>query len=124
MPPLRVLIVDDSRAFRVAARRLLERECLEVLEDAATSADAMRLAERLRPDVMLVDVMLADESGLELTRRLVAQRRSRGPSVILISSHAEEDLADLLAESPAAGFLAKPDLCAAEIERVLGSQRL
>jgi CheY-like chemotaxis protein len=121
MPPLRVLIVDDSRAFRAAARRLLERECLQVLEDAATSADAMRLAERFHPDVMLVDVMLADESGLELTRRLVAQGRSGGPSVILISTYAEQDLADLIAESPAAGFLAKPDLCAAQIERILAS---
>jgi DNA-binding NarL/FixJ family response regulator len=116
MSRLRVLIVDDSQAFLTAAHSLLEQERLDVVECALTSTEAMRLARQLRPDVVLVDVMLGGESGLELARRLADQD---GPAVILVSTHEEEDLAELLADSPAAGFVAKSDLCAAAIRQIL-----
>ncbi|HST64192.1 MAG TPA: response regulator transcription factor, partial [Mycobacteriales bacterium] len=91
---LRCVIVDDSDAFVEAARTLLEREGLAVLGAAATSADALRLVAELRPDVVLVDIDLGPESGLELTRRLA---RTAAPPVILVSTYAEDDFADLLA---------------------------
>jgi two-component system, NarL family, nitrate/nitrite response regulator NarL len=119
MSGLRVLIVDDSYAFLQAAQRLLEQERLDVVGCALTSPEAMQLARRLRPDVVLVDVMLGGESGLELARRLVDEEGPGGPAVILVSTHDEEDLAELLAESPAAGFVAKSDLCAAAIRQIL-----
>jgi CheY-like chemotaxis protein len=122
VPPLRVLIVDDSRGFLAAARRLLEQESLEVVDCALTSADALRLAERLAPDVVLVDVMLAGESGLTLARHLADLAGANPPAVILISTHAEEDLAGLLEDTPAAGFVAKADLCASAIEQILSSK--
>ena len=93
-----------------------------MLDSAQTSAEALELAGRLRPDVVLVDVMLAGESGLALARRLVETAGPAAPTVILISTHAEEDLADLLAQNPAAGFVAKADLCAAAIERIRAAQ--
>ena len=111
---VRCLIVDDNRAFLEAARTLLERQGLTIAGVASTSADALRRAETLRPDVVLVDVSLGDESGFELARRLVADH-ARGASVILISTRSEADLADAIAQSPAAGFLAKSELSAEAI---------
>ena len=102
----RVLIVDDNGAFLYAARRLLAREGLQVVGIAATGAEALRRVGELRPDVVLVDIELAQESGFEVARRLV-DHDPDGPPVILVSTHAEEDLAELIDESPAIGFLPK-----------------
>jgi len=114
-----VLIVDDDRSFVEAARVLLEREGLRVIGDAATSAEAVRRAEELRPDVVLVDIMLGGESGFDLARRLAGQRGGGGPLVILISTHAEADFVDLIAESPAAGFVPKQKLSGRTIRRIV-----
>ena len=108
---VRCLIVDDNRAFLKAARTLLEREGLTIAGVATTTADALCQAETLRPDVVLVDVSLGDESGFELARRLVGDHGRVAP-VILISTRSGDDLADAIAESPAAGFLAKSELSA------------
>ena len=114
---VRCLIVDDNRRFLKAAQTLLEREGLTIAGVAMTSADALRQAETLGPDVVLVDVALGDESGFELARRLVADHGHR--AVILISTRSEADLADAIAQSPAAGFLAKSELSAEAIRGLL-----
>jgi DNA-binding NarL/FixJ family response regulator len=113
------MIVDDNHGFLQAARTLLEREGVTVAGVATSSDDALRQVERLRPDVVLVDVSLGDESGFELARRLVSDW-AHGVSVILISTRAEADLADAIAESPADGFLAKSELSAVAIGGFLG----
>ena len=113
-----ILIVDDNQPFLEAARVLLEREGLRVIGVAATSAEALRRAEELRPEVILVDITLGGESGFDLARRLAGHSRDAGPTVILISTHAEADFADLIAESPAAGFVPKPELSADAILRI------
>jgi DNA-binding NarL/FixJ family response regulator len=115
---VRCLIVDDSRRFLEAARALLEREGLTISGVAATTTEALREAARLRPDVVLVDVSLADESGFELARRLVADGHQRG--VILVSARSEAELADAIEVSPAVGFLAKSALSAGAIIDLLG----
>lgn len=107
---LSVLIVDDSGPFRVAAQRLLERQGLAIVGTASTAAEAVLLVEALRPQVVLVDVNLVGTSGFELTRELVGESRSAGPAVVLMSTHSEEDYVDLIASSPAAGFVAKEHL--------------
>ena len=114
---VRCLIVDDNRRFLRAARTLLEREGLTISGVAVTSADALRQAAALRPDVVLVDVALGDESGFELTRRLVADDGHR--AVILISTRSQAELAEAIGLSPAAGFLAKSELCADAIRSLL-----
>ena len=114
-----VLIVDDNRLFLEAARVLLEREGLRVVGVAATSAEALQRAQELRPEVVLVDITLGGESGFDLARRLAGYHRGGGPAVILISTHAEADFADLIAESPAAGFVPKPELSADAIRRIV-----
>jgi len=116
---LRCVIVDDSLAFVAAARSLLEQQGIAVVGDAANSADAVRLAAELRPDVLLVDIDLGPESGLELARRLAGTAQGPAPPVILISTYAEEDYADLIVDSPALGFIAKAALSAGAIRALL-----
>src|SRR2546430_9931119 len=87
----------------------------EIAGVASTSAKALREIDTLRPDVMLVDVSLGEESGFELARLVAGQ--DHGPTVILISTRSQADLADLVALSPAAGFLSKSELSADAIRR-------
>jgi CheY-like chemotaxis protein len=115
--PLSCLIVDDSAAFLAAARRLLERQGLTVAGVASTAAEALERARELRPDVVLVDIVLGEASGFDVARRLAAGN-GESPTVILVSTHAETDFADLIAETPAAGFLAKGELSADAIRRL------
>jgi len=115
---LRCLIVDDSEAFLASASRLLSAQGVEVVGRASSGAEAVRLAQELEPDVALVDVQLGDEEGLEVARGLAATTPST--RVILISSHSKEELAELIAETPAAGFLPKSALGADAIARLLG----
>jgi DNA-binding NarL/FixJ family response regulator len=114
---LRCLIVDDNQAFLASASRLLSAQGLEVVGRALSGEEALRLAERLRPDVALVDVQLGGEDGLEVTRRLAANAHST--RVILISSHSQDELGELVADSPAVGFLPKPALGADAIAQLL-----
>jgi len=112
--PLRCLIVDDNSLFLEGATDLLSREGLEVVGVASDSAEAMRLVNELQPDVTLVDIDLGAEDGFELARRLGDES-----NVILVSTHPEEDLADLIATSPALGFIAKTLLSAETIRQTL-----
>ena len=114
---MRCLIVDDSALFLESAADLLRREGLDVVGVASTGAEAVRLVTELRPDVTLVDVDLGEEDGFELARRLHAI--SGASRVILVSTHAEEDLAQLLERSPALGFIAKARLSAQAIRDTL-----
>ena len=84
---------------------------------ASTGAEALARVEAVRPEVVLVDIFLGGESGLELTRRLAEEVLDA--TVILISTHREADLAELIATSPAAGFLPKAELSADAIRRML-----
>jgi DNA-binding NarL/FixJ family response regulator len=117
--PIRLLIVDDNQSFLEAARVLLEREGLTVAGVASTSAEALREAETLRPDIVLVDISLGEESGFDLARRLVDDELGDEAAVVLISTHAEEDVSDLIAASPVAGFLPKAELSASAIRRIV-----
>ncbi len=105
---------------------LLEREGMTVAGVASNTAEALRQARALRLDVILVDIGLGDESGFDLAwlraeDRQGSQRVQRGRAeVILISSYAETDYAELIADSPASGFLAKSELSAEAIGRILG----
>jgi CheY-like chemotaxis protein len=118
--PLRYLLVDDNHAFLEAASVLLEREGVTVVGVASSIAEALRQVRALRPDVILVDIGLGDESGFDLARLLAQDGQGGGAEVILISTRAEADYTELIAESPAAGFLPKSELSARGISRILG----
>jgi DNA-binding NarL/FixJ family response regulator len=117
---LRCLIVDDTASFLNAAGTLLEREGVTVVGLASNGADAVRRAGELQPDVVLVDIVLGPESGFDVAREL-AERDGDGPTVILISTHAEADFADLIEESPATGFVPKSELSAEAIRRLVAN---
>jgi DNA-binding NarL/FixJ family response regulator len=114
---LRCLIVDDNETFLASAFRLLESQGLQVVGLASSSDEAVLLTEMLDPDVVLVDVQLGDEDGLELTRRLAARNGSM--RVVLISTHSEDVLGELIDDSPAVGFLPKTALSADAIADLL-----
>jgi DNA-binding NarL/FixJ family response regulator len=116
---LRCVIVDDSPAVRHAARDLLGREGVAVVGLAATADEAARLVHDQRPDVVLIDIDLGADSGFALARRLATCGGGGGARSILMSTRAEADYADLIAASPAVGFLSKSDLSATAIRRLL-----
>ena len=118
---LRCLIIDDNPHFLDVARTLLEQEGLLVVGVASTGDEAVRRTAELHPDVTLVDVDLGQDSGFDVVQRLVDDPDVHPGQLILISSHAEEDLVDLVEASPAIGFVGKPALSATAIERLLGA---
>ena len=114
---MRSLIVDDNDEFLDAASRLLSTQGLEAVGRASSGAEAVRLARTLGPDLILVDVQLGGDDGLGLTRRLAADARET--PVILISTHSENELAELIVGSPAVVFLPKEALGANAIVELL-----
>jgi CheY-like chemotaxis protein len=107
---VRCVIVDDNG--------VLERGGISVVGVASNADEAQNASARLRPDVILVDVDLGGEDGFELAARLHQQG---GPAVVLTSTHAQQDLAELVADSPAAGFVQKAELSGAAIRVLLGN---
>jgi DNA-binding NarL/FixJ family response regulator len=118
---VRCLIVDDSANFRDAATSMLERAGISVVGVASNSVEALTRYRELRPDITLVDVDLGAESGFDLVVQLNAAD-SPAPSVILISTHSEQDFADMIAASPALGFLPKFALSPGAIRDLLGDK--
>jgi two-component system, NarL family, nitrate/nitrite response regulator NarL len=119
---LHCLIVDDSATFLDAATALLEREGVTVVGVASDSAQALARVKELHPDVVLLDIMLGRESGFDVAWRL-ADSELAGIAVILISTHVEADLEDLIEEVPVAGFLQKSELSANAIRSLIDSDR-
>lgn len=106
--PLTVLIVDDYAGFRRVARALLEADGIQVVGEAADGRSAISEAERLRPQLVLLDVQLPDIDGFEVAEKL--GEASDPPAVVLTSSHAASSYRWRLAHSPARGFIAKGEL--------------
>ena len=104
--PIRLLLVDDHAVVRKGMRALLDREPgLEVVGEAENGEQAVRAAERLRPDVILMDLEMPGIGGIEATRHISAtQPESR---IVVLTSHAaEEDVFPAL-KAGALGYLLK-----------------
>ncbi|MEW9528145.1 response regulator [Microbispora sp. NPDC049125] len=105
---IRVVIADDHALVRAGVRMMLEAAGdLEVCGEAADGAEAVRLAERHRPDVILMDLRMPRVDGLEATRRILAAQPS-ARVVVLTTFSADEDLYAAL-RAGALGFLVKDD---------------
>jgi ActR/RegA family two-component response regulator len=115
--PLRCLIVDDSDEFVRSATRLLESQGVEVVARGSSCREALACVRTLDIDVALVDMELGDESGLAVLQELA--RATPAVKVVLISAWEQSELADLIADSEAVGFITKRALGADAIERLL-----
>jgi len=115
---VRVLIVDDHPSFRASARKLLESDGYEVVGEVADGEEAIRAAEALHPDVVLLDVQLPDIDGFQVAERLAAL--DRAPEVILTSSRDGSDYGSCVEDSGARGFVPKAELSGAALSLLLG----
>jgi DNA-binding NarL/FixJ family response regulator len=104
--PLTVLLADDHPMFREGVRFTLGREPdLRVVGEAATGTEALRLAEELDPDVVVMDLAMPEVGGLEATRRL-AERGARCRVLVLTMSEDDESVFAAL-RAGAGGYLVK-----------------
>jgi len=108
-----VLIVDDHSSFRRFARKLLEAAGFDVVGDAEDGASAVSAVRSLRPDVVLLDVLLPDTTGFDVARQLASGRER--PLVVLTSSRSAADLGPLVRTGHARGFISKSDLTVAAL---------
>jgi CheY-like chemotaxis protein len=113
-----VLIVDDHEAFRQSASALLEAEGFAVLGEAADGGTAIVESERLRPDVVLLDIQLPDVDGFTVAERLAAVPEP--PTVVLISSREAEAYGPRLEAASAQGFISKRELSGAALAALIG----
>jgi two-component system, NarL family, invasion response regulator UvrY len=116
--PLRVLLVDDQRQFRITVRSLLDSEASYlVVGEAADGEEAVELARSLRPDLVLMDVRLPGITGIEATSRIVAS--APATAVVLMSTVRRAALPADLLHCGAVGFLQKEDVDPAALEQLL-----
>jgi DNA-binding NarL/FixJ family response regulator len=113
------LIVDDNSSFLAASRTLLERQGLTVIGVATSAAEGLQRATELKPQVILIDIELGEDSGFDLARELAQTASVAQAKLVLISTHREEDFGELIAESPALGFIAKSHLSRRAIQQIL-----
>lgn len=112
----RVLIVDDHAPFRRSARRLLERSGYRVVGEAGDGESGISAAERLHPEVVLLDVYLPDTDGFHVAEKLT---RRAAAVVILTSSRDGRDFGRLIERSGARGFIPKTELSGARLGALL-----
>ena len=104
--PKRILIVDDHPLYRDGLRaRLGARPDFSVVGEAGTSAEGLRMAKDLAPDLAVVDISLPDGSGIELTREMRAVRPDM--PVLIVSMHAKLDFIAAAFQAGASGYMSK-----------------
>jgi DNA-binding NarL/FixJ family response regulator len=115
-----VLIVDDHPTFRRFARRLLEEAGYAVIGEAGDGASAVEAVRELRPDIVLLDVLLPDVSGFAVADEL--SRLSPAPVVVLVSSRSAADFGASLDRAPVRRFVPKDELTVAALPGLLGRE--
>lgn len=103
---IRILIADDHPVLRRGLKALIEEEPdMEVIGEAGNGLEAVQMAERLRPDVVIMDISMPELDGLEATRRI----RERSPStyVLILTVHAHERYLFPVLKAGASGYVRK-----------------
>ena len=103
--PVRLLLADDHTMLRQSLRRTMEDEGLEVVGEAGDGDEAARLADELKPDVVLMDVSMPVLDGVEATR-LITQH-TPGVAVVMLTMHADADVVARAIKAGAVGYLVK-----------------
>jgi two-component system response regulator DevR len=102
----RVLLVDDHNIVRLGLMTLInDQPNLEVAGEAGTAAEAVRAVERLKPDVVLMDIRMPGEGGIEATRQITA--RFPNTKVVMLTSYADDELVVRAIRAGAAGYVLK-----------------
>ena len=115
--PIRVLVADDHTIVRTGIRHVLESEAgFEVVGEAANGAEAVALAASLRPDVVVLDISMPDESGLQVAARL--RRGTAPPRVLMLSMHGNAAYVLESVRAGAQGYLLK-DTAATELRSAI-----
>jgi two-component system, NarL family, response regulator DevR len=103
---VRIMVVDDHEVVRLGLNNLLARQPgWEVVGEAGTVADAIRLAGELEPDVVVMDIRLSDGSGIDACREIVKNHPTI--KVIMLTSFAEDDLLFNAISAGATGYVLK-----------------
>jgi CheY-like chemotaxis protein len=116
--PNRILIVDDHPSFRATVKVMLLADGFEVVGEAADGRTALEAVERLKPDLVLLDVQLPDMDGFTVVNEL-RRRDSYRPKIVLTSSHDESDFGPIVARCGVAAFVPKGELSGAALRAVL-----
>ena len=102
----RLLLVDDHAVVRSGLRMLLEGEAdMEIVGEASSGAEALTAVEELQPDVVLMDIGLPDQSGIDATRAI--KQRSPGTAVVALTIHEDEEYFFRMLEAGATGYVPK-----------------
>jgi DNA-binding NarL/FixJ family response regulator len=103
---LKVLLVDDHALVRRGFRRMLEDEpTFQVIGEASDGLEAVQLAERLRPEVIVMDCALPQINGIEASRRILAKQPET--NILMLSMHSEDTLVRQALEVGAKGYVLK-----------------
>jgi DNA-binding NarL/FixJ family response regulator len=104
--PTRVLLADDHRIIREGLRSLLQKQSdMEVVEEAQDGITAVRLTEKLHPDIVIMDIGMPDLNGIEAARQIIA--RVKGVKVIALSMHSDKRFVLEMLKAGASGYLLK-----------------
>ena len=104
--PIRILIADDHEVVRIGLAALLERqEGLTVVAQASSGQEAVRLAHRHRPDVVVMDIRMPGGSGIDACRAITSELEST--PVVMLTSHADSDALFDAIDAGASGYVLK-----------------
>ena len=105
---IRILLADDQTLIRAGFRALLSAEPdMAVVAECGTGRDAVQLARREHPDVVLMDIRMPDRDGLEATRQIMAAKELPGTRVIILTTFELDEYIAEAVRAGAAGFLVK-----------------
>jgi len=109
MAPLRILLVDDFASWRsYVASVLQERECFEVVGEAADGQEAIEKATELQPDLILMDIAMPKLNGIEAARRI--RDRAANSKIVFISLEISDELAEAAVAVGAQAYIAKREI--------------
>jgi len=121
MEKIKVLIADDHTIVRQGLRALLEVETdMTIVAEADNGRQALRLALKLQPDVVVIDVAMPQLNGLEATRQIL--KEVPGTRVLVLSSYSDDEYIRQATEAGAAGYLLK-QTAAADLIRAIREAR-
>ena len=120
-----ILVVDDMPDARLLLRKILEKKGFNTIE-AATGAEALEIIENQYIDLMLLDLMLPDMTGLDIMSKIHEDKRDKGYKVIFISGNNERDIISKAMEMGGDDYLVKPiypDALVSKVNIILGRNR-